>query len=100
MGAILCLVAVVASAAFASGVSALINVCFGLAGCLHGSREILVVACATGLAAAISLVVALLYLHFSHKEVLKQTSPDPFEDKKSPRKQSKLMLIETTDGRT
>lgn len=91
---VLCGAAVLVVAALAAGSSSLVSLAFGLNGCLHGSREVIVVSCASGLATLIALLVALLYTHFSFKEVQKTAEPPPLA---SP-KQSKLMLVESYDG--
>merc|ERR1719478_1817913 len=60
-----CIVAIIACALLAAGSSAGITYAFGAAGCKHGTREMMVVGCASGIPGAISFIIGILYMHFS-----------------------------------
>jgi len=90
-----CIVALISCAGLAFGSSAAVSYAFGAAGCLHGQREILVIACAAGIPGALAVFIGLLYLQFSgnkHKQT-KALNQDAYV----PPKGQKLMLVEVPD---
>merc|ERR1711988_1249630 len=66
----------------------------GAAGCLHGIRDMLVMAFASGIPGAISFIIGILYMHFSGGRHRATGGGTRYE----PAKGQKLMLVEVEDG--
>jgi hypothetical protein len=75
------------------GISTAVEFALGGENCLHGERELLVVACATAIPAAFSMVIGLLYMHCSGRK----HSEGPRPDGDQPAKGKHLMLVEVPD---
>jgi len=92
----LSIIALIASGGFSFASSQSVELISGASECLHGERMLLVVAFSSGLAAALSIIIAILYLYKSSIEHAKlginESSIEP--------KGSKLMLVEVADGQT
>lgn len=63
----LSVVAVLACGLYAGGVAAGMSQILGAAGCLHGMREMIVVAVATCVPSALAMIIGLLYMHNSRE---------------------------------
>merc|ERR1740130_2562974 len=93
-----CFVGILACGGLALGSSALVSQAFGSQGCLHGTREMLVVAFGAGIPGIIAVLIGILYVHFSAK---KHASTKPAGEQYAPQRGQKLMLVEVPDdGRT
>lgn len=92
---ILGFIALIASGCFATASARSEELMSGASECLHGDRMFLAVALSSGLATAMSIIIATLYLYKSsieHQKLGITESPEP--------KGSKLMLVEVADGQT
>lgn len=64
----LSVVALLACALYAVGIAAALSQGLGAMGCLHGMREMVVVAVATGVPSCVAMVIGLLYMHNSREK--------------------------------
>jgi preprotein translocase subunit SecG len=96
---ILCIVAVIACIVLAAGTTALIGAIFGSAGCLHGSREIFVISCATALPAALAMIIGLAYIARSSKEhATREEKNQSQADPQATKPRSQFMVVKVEEG--
>merc|ERR1711865_1101943 len=95
---LMCFAAILCCGLVATGVSAAISYGFGAAGCLHGVREMVVVACAAGVPSCLAMIVALLYLYHSGSKHASDKNAGAASGAWVPPKGHKLMLLEVPEG--